>query len=84
MKLSYILFGFALILAVVFGFMLFWQKQQNEHTERMVENAVVQAQQKQKPIIELVRVEQAKSMKERMKDGVKSAIAFMLSVFTKL
>ncbi len=72
------------ILLIIFGFLLIWQKQQNEHTGRMVENAVNQAQQKQEPVIELVQVEEEKSLRERMKHGLKSAIAFVLSIFTKL
>lgn len=72
------------ILLIIFGFLLIWQKQQNEHTERMVESTVNQALQKQSSVVDIVQIEEEKSVKQRLQDGVKSVIAFVLNIFTKV
>jgi len=76
--LSNILLAIAFILAVVFGFVLFWQKQQNEHTEKMI------VQLTDPPTEQLPVVEEQKTKGQKIKDGVQSTLAYMLGIFSKI
>ncbi|MEK6782073.1 MAG: hypothetical protein AABY93_10220 [Bacteroidota bacterium] len=72
------------ILALVFSFLLIWQKQQHAHDEKMTETAANNASKQQSSVIELIQAEEEKSLRERVQEGVKATIAFVLSIFTKL
>lgn len=82
--LTNILFIIAIILAVVFSFMLFWQKQQNLHTEKMMAQMGSTQLQPEQGAITIPALENTKTLGQKMRDGAQSIIAFFLGIFTKL
>lgn len=79
--LGWVIVGFG------FGFLIFLyfsQKLQNEHTEKMMYKAFEQTQQHRNQEIELAHVVENKSLKEKVRDGLKSVIGFFISLYTKL
>jgi|GEM_PF-6575881 len=75
--------AFAIVVAILV-FLFFWQKQQNEHTEKMIDKAAEQAKQNRSEVIELGQEVENKSVREKVGDGIKSVIAFVLGIFSKM
>lgn len=72
----YVLLPFAGILFLVFGFMLLWQKEQNEHNERMEST-------RQSHVIKVQVVnKETKFLKEMIWEGLKSGVSFFYKLFS--
>lgn len=82
MKLSKILFRLALLLGVIFGFVLLFQKQQNDHTEKMVVQLTNHPT--KQSILTLPVVQEQKTRSQKIKEGAQSALAYVLGVFSKI
>jgi hypothetical protein len=80
--LSNVLLAISLLFVVVFGFMLFWQKQQNEHNEKMV--VQLNEPTTEQTVITLPVVPEQKAMRQKIKDGVQSILAYILGIFSKI
>ena len=74
---------FAIVGAILI-FLFFWQKQQNEHTEKIIGKTAEHAKQNRSEVIELGEVTENKSVREKLSEGVKGVIAFVLSIFSKM
>ncbi len=68
------------ILLIVFAFILYFQKEQNQHHERVMNAHFANADLK---AAQTIQVEEVKSLREKCWDGIKGFCAFCLSVFTK-
>ncbi|MBX2901851.1 MAG: hypothetical protein KF775_19535 [Cyclobacteriaceae bacterium] len=74
---SNIFFAIAAVLTIVFAFMLLWQKQQNEHTEKIVVQ-LTETQNEELPVIQ-----KEKTKGQKIKDGVQSTLAYIVGIFTR-
>jgi hypothetical protein len=82
MKLSNILVGLALLLGVIFGFVLLFQKQKNDHTEKMVVQLTNHPT--KQSVLTLPVAQDQKTRSQKIKDGVQSMIAFVFGVFNRI
>lgn len=73
----------AAILAIVFGFILFWQKQQHEHEEKM-HASLLPLSLSPETNSEIPVTEDNNTTSQKISETLQSAIAFILGIFSKL
>ncbi|HWA33958.1 MAG TPA: hypothetical protein VG737_07510 [Cyclobacteriaceae bacterium] len=66
------------------GYLLLAQKQQYEHTERTLNAQIARAEMQHCQAIEVQEGKEVKTLREKIWNGLQSAAAFCISIFTKL
>ncbi|MEZ4947710.1 MAG: hypothetical protein R2804_19415 [Cyclobacteriaceae bacterium] len=83
MKSVFSLFGWMVAFAaILLAFVYFYQKQQNEHEERMVANAANLVQIKHNTEIQLVQLNEQKTFGQKMYGAIKTLMTYAINIFT--